>query len=94
MNASMPVPIPGLPPEGAPPTPSPQPSNTIFGRAVGIRAGWRIAIYLALATVVTFLLILIIALFARERNLRVTQITQLGTGLRKQRFSSSPLFPP
>jgi hypothetical protein len=58
-----------------------RPPTTIFRGPDGIRAGWRIAIYLALAAVVTFLLLLVIALFARGRNLQVAQITPLGTGL-------------
>jgi|SRR5215469_603213 len=81
MNASMPDPIPSPQPESISPTPTPQPPTTIFRGADGIRAGWRIVIYLALAAVVAFLLLLIIALLARGRNFQVAQITPLGTGL-------------
>src|SRR5215831_16467111 len=77
----MPDPIPSLQPESISPPPLPQPPGTIFRGPDGIRAGWRIAIYLAFAVVVAFVLLLIAALFARGRILQVAQITPLGTGL-------------
>jgi membrane protease YdiL (CAAX protease family) len=47
----------------------------------GIRAGWRVLIYLAFGGVVFFLLAAIAALLARGRALQVSQVTPLGTAL-------------
>jgi uncharacterized protein len=74
-------PIPSLEPASTSPTPAPPAPNTLFRGPDGIRSGWRVAIYLVLAAVVGFLIVLIAGLLARGRNLQVTQITPLGTML-------------
>jgi uncharacterized protein len=74
-------PIPSLEPASPSPTPAPPAPNTLFRGPDGIRSGWRVAIYLVLAAVVGFLIVLIAGLLARGRNLQVTQITPLGTML-------------
>ena len=64
-----------------PPVEPPPPQQSIFRGPDGIRAGWRIAIYLALTALVAFLLLLMAGRFARGRNVQVTQLTPLGTML-------------
>ncbi len=64
------------------PQPPLQPPNNIFRGPNGIRAGWRVLIYLVLAAAVAALLIVIVGAIARGRaQTGVSQITPLGTGL-------------
>ena len=73
----------GLLPNALSPAPTPPQSSghTLFRGPGGIRAGWRVAIYLTSAAVVLFLLMLVAALFVRGRSLQVSQVTPLGTAL-------------
>jgi len=53
------------------PGPPPQPPNTIFKGPNGIRAGWRIAVFLAIAAVVVFVfgvVLVVVGLASRNRN--------------------------
>jgi len=70
--------IPSGPPAQQPPAAE---RYTAFRGPNGIRAGWRVLIYLAISAAVFFLLLSGIGLIARSRNLRFTQLTPLGTGI-------------
>ena len=64
------------------PQPPPQPRSTIFRGPNGIRAGWRVLVYLVLAGALVGLLALIVVGLARGRTQSgVSQLTPFGTGL-------------
>ena len=71
------------------PTPAPQPPNTVFRGPHGIRAGWRVLIFLALVAAVTVGIGLLFALFrfatkgfaAAQGNIHVSGLTPLGLSL-------------
>lgn len=65
-----------------PPSTSPRSAaNSIFRGPNGIRAGWRIAIFVALAAVVALFLLVVAGFVFRGRPLQVSQLTPLGTML-------------
>jgi uncharacterized protein len=59
----------------------PQPPNTVFRGPNGIRAGWRVLIFLAMAGVVFLVVAVGVGVLARGRNLAASQVAPLGTGL-------------
>ena len=71
------------------PTPAPQPLNTVFRGPHGIRAGWRVLIFLALVAAVTVGIGLLLAIFrfatrgfaAAQGDIRVSGLTPLGLSL-------------
>ncbi len=71
------------------PTPAPQPPNTVFRGPHGIRAGWRVLIFLALVAAVTVGIGLLFALFrfatkgfaTAQGNIHVSGLTPLGLSL-------------
>lgn len=74
-----------VPPEIPPGQPAQQPPAeqryTAFRGPNGIRAGWRVLIYLAISAAVFFVLLSGIGLIPRSRYPTVTQLTPLGTGI-------------
>jgi uncharacterized protein len=83
--------VPQPPPEGAlaPTHAAPRPLNTFFRGPNGIRAGWRAAIFVALASAIALFLSLLIALVLVARYgiegaraaAQITQINPFGLGL-------------
>ena len=69
-------------PSGLPAQPPPaEPRYTAFRGPNGIRAGWRVLIYLTISSAMFFVLVSGIGLIAGSRSLRSTQLTPLGTGI-------------
>jgi CAAX protease family protein len=73
----------------APIAPAPQPPNTVFRGPHGIRAGWRLLIFLALVAAVTVALGILFALFrllsrglaGAQGDIRVSGLTPLGLSI-------------
>ena len=80
------IPLPEMTTPAAPaPTPAPPP-NTIFRGPDGIRAGWRLLIFLALVTAIVLLLalpffLMRLAGFGQPGSIRVSGITPLGLSI-------------
>jgi len=69
-------------PAAVPITPPSPPPNTIFRGPNGIRAGWRVAIFLAIVVTFFILLALVLAVLVRGNiGLNLQQLTPLGLGL-------------
>jgi len=75
---TVPPQIPARPPAQQPPADE---RYTVFRGPNGIRAGWRVLIYLAIGAAVFFVLVSGIGLIAGSRSLAVMQLTPLGTGI-------------
>ena len=80
------------------PVPAPQPPNTVFRGPHGIRAGWRVLIFLALVAAVTVGLGILFAIFrfamrgfaAAQGDLRVSGLTPLGLSVTEGALWLSP----
>jgi len=68
--------IPPTPPTPAP-TPAPQPLNTVFRGPNGIRAGWRLLIFLAILAGLMAVLFLIVATIKHGKGARFGGLSQL-----------------
>jgi len=74
--------VPPEPPSGPPAQQPPAGGRyTVFRGPNGIRAGWRVLIYLAVGAVVFFVLLTGIGLIAGSRYPAFAQLTPLGTGI-------------
>jgi uncharacterized protein len=73
---------PSPPPAPIPPAASPQRQYTIFRGPNGVRAGWRVLIFLAIVCGLSIGLFLIVAAAAhgRRRNFELSQLTPAGLG--------------
>jgi membrane protease YdiL (CAAX protease family) len=67
-----------IPPAGAV-APPPPPRYTVFRGPSGIRAGWRVLIFVALAGILLIVSSVIVGLFVRGRNPQMSQLSPLGT---------------
>jgi len=72
--------VPPETPSRPPAEPPAEQRYTAFRGPNGIRAGWRVLIYLAISAAVFFVLLFGIGLIAPSHGLRATQLTPLGTG--------------
>jgi len=79
-DSGMTVP-PEIPSRPAAQQPPAEQRYTAFRGPNGIRAGWRVLIYLAICAALFFVLLFGIGLVAPRHDLRVTQLTPLGTGI-------------
>jgi uncharacterized protein len=77
-SGMIPSEVPSGPPAQQPPADQ---RYTVFRGPNGIRAGWRVLIYLAISAAMFFVLLSGIGLIARNRYLTFTQLTPLGTGI-------------
>jgi uncharacterized protein len=70
------------PPAPIPPATPPQPRHAIFRGPNGIRAGWRVLIFLAIVCGLSIALFLIVAAFAhgRRTSFGLSQLTPAGLG--------------
>ena len=80
--------LPPQPPIVPSPAPAPNPPNTVFRGPNGIRAGWRVLIFLALVAAATFVLAIPFAVLsllhrgaAAQNIIDVSSLTPLGTSL-------------
>lgn len=79
----MPDSTPSFPPDVISPAPAPQPPppNTVFRGPNGIRAGWRVLIFLAIAGALLTLVSIVAVLFTHGNLRGLSQLTPLGLGL-------------